>query len=353
MINIRFHIVSITAVFLALAIGIFMGSSLLDRATVESLTSTQQSLEQRIAERGRENDALRALATASDESATTFADGQMRRLLNGTVADQVLLVAARGVSADAVGTVQADLAAIGAASAGMVWWEERADLAADDVRRSVAEVVGLDPERADAEAVADAVRVELARALGAVGAERPAEPNAPPDPNTPIDPATTTTTVPTAESEAAALLERLTSAGMLTWSIAGSGQPQPVLAGEPVRIVVISGEGASDAQHAALAALTTALSDRLPGRIVAAEVMDPRPAVEQVDRDLAATEPLRGAFVEPLREQDADATELATIDALDEPFGRFALLRLLALPPAEATGAYGVMPSASSPFPTS
>lgn len=352
MINIRFHIVSITAVFLALAIGIFMGSSLLDRATVESLTSTQQSLEERIAERGRENDALRAFATSSDETATEFADGPMRRLLSGTVTDQVLIIAARGVSAEGVNAVQADLAAVGAPSAGMVWWEERADLAADDVRRGVAEAVGLDAERADADEVAEAVRVELARAFGAVG-EAPADPGVPSDPNAPVDPAAPTTTLPDAETEAAVLLEELTSAGMLTWSVQGSGQLQPVIADEPLRVVVISGEGASEAQHEALAALTTTMSDRLPGRVVAAEIMDPLPAVEQVDRELAETEPVRGAFVEPLREQDADATELATIDALDEPFGRFALLRLLALLPAEATGAYGVMPSASSPFPPS
>ena len=37
MINLRYHIVSITAVFLALAIGVVMGTSFLSRATVDLL----------------------------------------------------------------------------------------------------------------------------------------------------------------------------------------------------------------------------------------------------------------------------------------------------------------------------
>ncbi|NLA37006.1 MAG: copper transporter, partial [Actinobacteria bacterium] len=47
MINLRFHIVSIVAVFLALAIGILTGSTLLDRATIEVLQDRQTSLDNR------------------------------------------------------------------------------------------------------------------------------------------------------------------------------------------------------------------------------------------------------------------------------------------------------------------
>ena len=48
MINIRYHIVSITAVFLALGIGVALGSTFLDRATVDLLDRNIRSAENRI-----------------------------------------------------------------------------------------------------------------------------------------------------------------------------------------------------------------------------------------------------------------------------------------------------------------
>ena len=45
MINFRFHIVSLTAVFLALGIGLMLGTTFLDTATVDSLRERQEELE--------------------------------------------------------------------------------------------------------------------------------------------------------------------------------------------------------------------------------------------------------------------------------------------------------------------
>ena len=50
MINIRYHIVSITAVFLALGIGVALGSTFLDRVTVNVLDDQISSAENRIRE---------------------------------------------------------------------------------------------------------------------------------------------------------------------------------------------------------------------------------------------------------------------------------------------------------------
>ena len=41
MINLRYHIVSIVAVFLALGIGVLMGSTIVDRAIVSTLRSSR------------------------------------------------------------------------------------------------------------------------------------------------------------------------------------------------------------------------------------------------------------------------------------------------------------------------
>src|SRR5215204_6057968 len=101
MINLRFHIVSITAVFLALAIGIFMGTSLLQRATVDSLKAGQRSLESKIEQRQRENTAYRdALATA-DDVAANFGDDVLADAVAGRLDDSVLVVASRGIDEDA------------------------------------------------------------------------------------------------------------------------------------------------------------------------------------------------------------------------------------------------------------
>ena len=50
MINFRFHIVSLIAVFLALALGVVMGSTVIDRAIVDGL---HDRIDRRRAERGR------------------------------------------------------------------------------------------------------------------------------------------------------------------------------------------------------------------------------------------------------------------------------------------------------------
>ena len=57
MINFRYHLVSIVAVFLAIAIGVVIGSTVIDSATVSVLRQQQESLDNRIdnveAENGR------------------------------------------------------------------------------------------------------------------------------------------------------------------------------------------------------------------------------------------------------------------------------------------------------------
>jgi hypothetical protein len=58
MINLRYHIVSLTAVFLAIGIGLTLGSTFLDRATVDNLQGQLESLETRLQERDEQIDEL-------------------------------------------------------------------------------------------------------------------------------------------------------------------------------------------------------------------------------------------------------------------------------------------------------
>ena len=58
MISLRYHIVSLVAVFLALALGIVVGSTVLQEGTVSALRATSQEVRQRSEENRRENVAL-------------------------------------------------------------------------------------------------------------------------------------------------------------------------------------------------------------------------------------------------------------------------------------------------------
>ena len=53
MISFRFHVVSITAVFLAIAIGVVVGSTYVDRAIVESLQNRIDSVSSNLDQRKR------------------------------------------------------------------------------------------------------------------------------------------------------------------------------------------------------------------------------------------------------------------------------------------------------------
>lgn len=92
MINFRYHIVSITAVFLAVGIGVALGSTFLDGPTVDLLNRNIRSAEGRIAATEAENDRLaeeNELAEARDLSLLTDAG---ERLVGTYLADQPVLV---------------------------------------------------------------------------------------------------------------------------------------------------------------------------------------------------------------------------------------------------------------------
>ncbi len=86
MINFRFHIISIVAVFLALGIGIIMGSTVIDRAIVDGLRSRIDVAEANSVKRKVNNDKLNAEAKVISEQDTILAGHSVRDYLkNQTV----------------------------------------------------------------------------------------------------------------------------------------------------------------------------------------------------------------------------------------------------------------------------
>jgi hypothetical protein len=115
MINIRYHIVSITAVFLALGIGVALGGTFLSKATVRVLDNNITSAEKRIKETNAENDRLNRQVTDSKErDASLIAVGSESLVADELTDIPVLVVAAPGVDNDAIDAASTILERTGA-----------------------------------------------------------------------------------------------------------------------------------------------------------------------------------------------------------------------------------------------
>src|SRR5437867_11961296 len=97
MVNFRFHIISLVAVFLALGIGVLMGSTVVDQATVKGLRNNLASFKH---QRDAEKDRARTLADDLSRW-DKFAEQARDQLLPGRLAGvPVLVVAVQGVAHD-------------------------------------------------------------------------------------------------------------------------------------------------------------------------------------------------------------------------------------------------------------
>lgn len=81
MINFRFHIISIVAIFLALGIGIIMGSTVIDRAIVDGLRSRIDVAEANSVKRKDDNDRLQDEAKLLNEQDTILSGHSVRDYL--------------------------------------------------------------------------------------------------------------------------------------------------------------------------------------------------------------------------------------------------------------------------------
>lgn len=116
MINLRYHIVSLTAVFLALAIGVAVGTSFINRATVDQLKRQIRRAEKGIDQTSQNNKALQAQLDQDRRGDDALeVDAAARGAGSVSLADlPVLIVAADGVDRAQLDRVRSVLAAAGA-----------------------------------------------------------------------------------------------------------------------------------------------------------------------------------------------------------------------------------------------
>ena len=330
MLSFRFHIVSLVAVFLALAIGIIMGSTVIDRALVATLEEQQQSLRGDLDDLTAENASLRQELDDLREGSERLASEGGERLLAGTLTGvPVLVVAVRGVESSVLDDLGELLATAGAEDQGTLWLTERLRAEDEGAVADLAEALGRSTRAGD---VLRAGAVEQVAATIRAAVDDAARP-----------PVGVDGEGGGAGDGAADDLVALRDGGFVEYD-APEGSPDDVadLAVPGTRVVLVSGATAEVPDEVLAVPLARALVAR--GRssdpavmLLAAEAVPP------VDEEGEAREP--AAFVGVLRDEDV-GDRLSTVDNLDAFAGRLAaVIAIQDLGPGRR-GHYGVGPGA-------
>jgi len=145
-VSFRFFLVSITAVFLALAVGITMGATVIDTATVNALRAQIKRVENSVANTNGLNDDLSRRLNRDNDFADQAAPGLVKERLANV---PVLVVAVRGADRDAIDAMRQLLVAAGARLEGTVWLTSKLRLDKAEDAAALATALGLDPSSAD------------------------------------------------------------------------------------------------------------------------------------------------------------------------------------------------------------
>ena len=314
MIDFRYHLVSIIAVFLALAVGIVVGTAALNGPIQDGLKSSIDRLTDD--KRGLEDDveSLRGQVAASDEFALALGPD----LVDGALKDQrVLLVSAAGTPGGPVDRLRALLTDAGATVTGQLdvkpalgETEQRSvieDLVAEVVPAGIELPEGEPVERAAAELAAalstgpGAAEVETADAQAVIAA---------------FEEADLVDFRPEPGSE-----DTLTSATLVLVLAPNGPEKKP--------------DTAAQQQLEALLTVADAFDERSRGAVVAGP-------------DTAARD---GGLVQALRQQSSLSPEISSVDNVDRGIGQVATVLALAEQAADGVGQYGAGPGAAAPLP--
>ena len=310
MVNFRFHLVSLTAVFLALAAGITIGAGVVDRATVDQIERQLSDVAQRREETNAENDRLRdelgRWSRFSEEAGDQLVAGELTGL-------PVVVVASSGIDRGLVDTVESSLLAAGAAHDGTLWLTSRWVLDDDDEAQQLAGVLDAAPTTAP----------DDLRAAGVAGIA-----------------------TAWAVGDSGPLVSAMADAGFLEYEPpAEVTVPLAQLPRPDTVFVVVAGDPA----EVPPAELAVPLVSRLAAsqvRVVAVQPLRPPPPEPAEGADEQEEPP--PAFVTQLRDDAPVGSRISTVDNVDDFRGRMALVLALRDLRAGVTGHYGVGPDTRS-----
>jgi hypothetical protein len=331
MVTFRFYLVSIVAFFLALAVGVVVGSVLdegISRSLKDRLESVQGNLDSTVAAIDQKNDEITDLSSYAEASAP-FA------VSDSVVGTTTLVVAEPGLATGPVEDLVLRLRQGGSHVEGIVWLDSRWDLANADDRSRVAQLLGT------TETSADKLRAEVwARVLG------PGAPGAPGTTDSTAAPTPPPTTAAGTGGAAAGEPVALFASPLLT-SLEDAGL---------VRLVRLDGDnGAGGAALQAVAVTGTESTLAPPGSgavaVVEAAAGSGLPAVlaEQYVKSSRQGAPARGDLVGAARA--GSTARFSTVDDLDLVAGRVAAVLALADLRNGVVGQYGYGPDAEGVLP--
>lgn len=345
MINFRFHLISLVAVFLALGIGVAMGASFIDRATVDSLRGRVDALEENYRRRGTELDAARRQLSSMDQQTEALAGEGSMALANRVADVPIVVISTEAVPGDVVAATRSSFDASGAQVSGLIRLRgtlgapRKAELSAARERLGI---------RGDAGAVSSRIAGDLGSALGLLavaptgaGVPTTTTSTAPGSGSSPVPP-------PTDPAGARQYLTTLVDMGMLEIRD-GDVTPEGTFPdGTGYRYVVLVGSG--EDPGTVVEPLVTALGAHAPLSTVVAEARAPRSG-----GDIPTTtegQPPRGATLAGIRQGDVSA-DVSTVDDIEEDLGRIATVyAVVEQRDYGRVGHYGTGVGATAPFPT-
>lgn len=363
MINFRYHVVSLTAVFLALVIGVVMGSTVISKATVDVLRSNVRRAEAGIGKTNATNRTLSGQLSQYQKENSELTDQLLAQSVRDSLSDvPVLLIASKGIDGGSLDDARAALLAAGARFDGTLLVNDRLALSTSSTNR-LADLLGVEPSDDVMGVLVERLAAVLTKVAGpAAGAgssaststststtaRRPRStttlPLATPNGVTTSLPRTTTSTTTTIAPASGVsepeLVTKLRQAGFLDFRPPEGGSSSDlVLTTEGYDYVVVSGPSPSVPNEDFLDPLMRALATGGGAPVVAASAA----VGDNAEAD-------RAAFVGPLRSDATLSGRISTVDDLERFPGLVALVFALRELPIRH-GQYGIGKGADALLP--
>ena len=142
MINLRYHIVSLVAVFLALAIGVIAGTTVINDQVVKGLERSDATLRASLQKQQDSNGVLKSQLNLWESWGGTIA----KQIEKDALRDRsVVLMLSSGVDGKIVSNVQNALTIAGATRGGTITFSSRWNFNDDTARQQLGSILGLGP----------------------------------------------------------------------------------------------------------------------------------------------------------------------------------------------------------------
>jgi hypothetical protein len=310
MVSFRFYLVSVAAVFLALAVGITMGATVIDQVTVDQL---HRSIREADAQARTDRATAKAATDQLGVAGKTVDDARASLVGGRLVGAPVVVVAVRGSDQgqSQIAGLRDVVTAAGADVEGTVWFTGKFKLDKPDDVAALSAALGLSPATP-----ADQVRTTALSRLAAAWSEGGVTP----------------------------LVGDLKSLGYLQYD-QGTTKDPTLLPAPGTRFVVATPAQPDITDDLVAIPFTQQLARVFPYRVVAAEQgIPPSPGSKQQD--------VREVFVGPLRSNDLGVnTKLSTVDNIEDPWGQVAVVYALQNLASEKSGHYGIGAHRDAAFP--